>query len=342
MRTLFVLFVLFILSCHALQADKQHVKAKHQITKLIKKDQKGQNQKANVANVATVAKVEKVAVVKGKTVNTLYHHLSKGVASPAGGQYTGAAAELPVDDADHVYQPQMDTVKDILSSVTQFDKNDATIYDDDRCGAAVVFAAAINAGKIEQLIDFVVSHASKPDLTTPDATDAAELNRIRTAFTDRSATFGDVGLLQEIIYKYWAVHHECQLDGMVGGQLHNLLVGAGLTPPDTSAMFEARTFSTDNIQPGQSWPYIIHAAGDGDGATYVHWILIGREGTAAAPGTLFIYDPYPMDSSPPLFESPNDGYNTYQTWIWNSALDGSGWAPADQAGADSDIQAEGF
>jgi len=306
------------------------VKAKHQITKLIKKDQKGQNQKANVA------------VIKGKTVNTLYRHLAKGITSPAGGQYTGGSAELPVEDTDKVYQPQMDTVKDILSSATQFDKNDATTHDEDRCGAAVVFAAAINAGKVESLIDFVVSHASKPDLTQPDSTDAAELTRIRTAFTDRSAVFRDVGILQELIFKYWAVHKGDQLTGMVGGQLHNLLVGAGLTPPDTAAMFHDRAFSTAHIQPGQSWPYILHIAADGDGPSCVHWVLIGREGTAATPGTLFIYDPYPMDSSPPLFESPSDLYNTYQTWIWNSALDGSGWAPADQAGADSDIQNEGF
>jgi len=327
MRLLFVCLVCyacFVLACYALQETKIHshttLKAVHH-----KHDKDNKHNKHEKHSHRTVL----------DKVNTNV----KGVLSPIGDQYVGGQKAA---DNDVVYTS--DPLATILQSVTQFDENPNTRTDDIRCGAADIFVAAFISNKIDPLISFVLTTPSKPGRPLPTAADVSQLNRIKTSCSHRTVTYRDVGLLQDIIFRYWSVPSGT---GMVGGELYRLMVnGIGISPPNTDGMFACKCFHNDqgiDFTGGQSWPFIIHLDGGSDEPQTIHWILIGRlPDTAAAPGSLFIYDPYTTSTGEGMFIEGTANYNAYQTWIWNSALPGSGWAPNNDAAANDDVATEDF
>jgi len=122
---------------------------------------------------------------------------------------------------------------------------------------------------------------------------------------------------------------------MVGGQLYHLFAeGMSITPPSAQDSQGNYLFTR-----GQSWPFVIHVASDSNAPIAIHWILVGSDGDT---GVNFIYDPYSMRDSAPLFEAPTPGYTEYSNWISTKALEGSGYAPVTLAAATTDITNEGF
>jgi len=329
MRTL-VVFALLVLACHAFQRTQTH-------------QGKNAHMRGHTSHKLKTQKQLASTKLYNKAGHQVFRSLTKGFPCPiASDEYTGG--DKAADDMK-VFAAGFDKVAQILDTITQFDDSSTTRYDEDRCGAAVTVAAAINAGLVGPLIDFISTTPSKPNAPLPNTGSRFLLTQIKNRFNDKSATYGDIGQLEDILYEHWSVVSGTDHTGMVGGQLHNLFVGMGIPEPDATV-----DASTANFDKGKSWPYIIHIASGSDAPTAIHWILLGGD---ADTGNQFIYDPYSMRDNGPLFTAcadltpppvvaSNTFYHEYQTWIMNSAQTGSGWAPRNQDDATRDIQREGF
>jgi len=339
MKTLIV-FALWILACHALQRTQS---------------QQGKNARGQVSQLASTQ-------LYNKEGHQVFRSLSKGYPTPLEDD-TYIGGDKAADDMNVFAAGYGDTVAQVLATITQFDDSSSTRYDEDRCGAAVTVAAAINAGLVGPLIDFICAHSSKPSLPRPNKAKRDLLKHIKNRFAARTVTWGEVGKLQDILYEHWSVVHGHDHTGMAGGQLHNLFVGMGI--PEASPDFVITTdegghFSA-SFAKGQSWPYIIHLPSGSAEPSAIHWILIGAD---AVTGNQFIYDPYTMTTDGPLFTelpapttptgastgpAPADSaelnslrYSQYKTWLITRALSGSGWAPRTRVQTREDLRLEGL
>jgi len=244
-----------------------------------------------------------------------------GVTPPIPGE-TYDGTQTKASDPDKVRIQGADAPVDVLKTLTQFDENSETVYDEDRCGAAVAIAAAVNAQMLGDLIDFAKTHVY-------DQQTVADYDRIKAAWEDKSMTWKDMGILMDHIYEGFSIpnpSHNMARDGMPGAYLYDLLThGAHLSAPSDDAI--GKDFK-EVFSAGTSWPYLIHFPG----ATYAHWVLIGKGALKS-----FIYDPYPMSTHLPLFEEGTGDFTVYADWIKNTAATGSGWCVRSEEAREADL-----
>jgi hypothetical protein len=238
-------------------------------------------------------------------------------------------------DGDKVFIPGEDSITQILDLMTQFDDSDKTVSDEDRCGAAIAVAAAINAGTLPKLITYAKKKTRKR--ATKNAYDS-----LAKKWRKKTIKWGDIGKLQQMIFKdFEFINNGRRENTMIGADLFNLMKdGAQITPPtlqQRKAAFQmlSRSF-VDVFESKMSWPFLLHFPTDSeDDKLSIHWVLIGKSGSKN-----FIYDPYTMRNHGALFLEGDPNYEVYSTWILDSALPGSGWSPATPEDAAQDREVE--
>jgi hypothetical protein len=263
----------------------------------------------------------RVKFLKSALNKNALHQKAPGVAPPIPNQTYDSSFTKASDD-DKVLVSGFDAPVEVIKLLTQFDENSDTIYDEDRCGAAVAIAAAINAGTFVDLVNQASTHVY-------DAQTLADYDRIKAAWEDKSITWKDMGIFMDHVFEGFSIpapNANYARNGMPGAYLYDLLTkGAMLTPPSDE---QVQKRAEDVFSPKQSWAYLIHFPD----STFAHWILRGKGALKS-----FIYDPYPMSNHLPLFEQGTPDFTVYNNWIKNSASAGSGWCVRTVEARDADL-----
>lgn len=253
----------------------------------------------------------------GFQVAALQASMTQGVPSPSGVNYVGAAR---VPDSTPIFKNGAIDRGAVLADFTQHDANAATVSDADRCGTTALVASAIAAGGKEGLLKLI--DRLRPGLASgahavPPA-DIRDLDRIRAAVANGTATHGDLGKLADTIFQGWNAADNDGTAAILDGDLHSLYTTAGMNPPTITAGQSVNP--RDLFQPGQSWPIGIRTGGSD---TPNHWCVIGRDTT----GKPFVYDP---DAAPGKPQIHFEGSPEYQAYIRAAG----GLAPVTKAQAD--------
>lgn len=185
-------------------------------------------------------------------------------------------------------KPELDR-KEILTNLTQIQKEGRSAFDQVRCGPTAVIGGAIAAGGKEGLLKLVRAMEQKFPAMKDD------YQKIEAKIEDGSATHADLGKLDTLIYfDYHGLYPNEPLEGFSTRMELDLCRAAGLS--------------------GKPVLYDADRSGHGD-----HWLMTGKDDQ----GRSFVYDPYPKGSyEPQTVYQGSDAFKRYWSNIQSQELRG--------------------
>jgi len=186
--------------------------------------------------------------------------------------------------------------EEILQKMTQHDYTLDTVDDDNRCAAASKVAAAVMEGP-QAVKDLAVDIESKVDLT-PD--EQAAIDRIK----NDNATYGDLGLLQDLAYANTVTENELiDETGVATASLDDIMKLGGST--SRNAPSDNPRDVADALQDGEKTIMYVDTNRDGAGD---HFVLVGKTDD----GRRYVYDPETKYGNQLTFEDQNkDAFDHY-------------------------------
>jgi len=262
--------------------------------------------------------------------HSTFHMAMKQGESPIDGD-DYAPGQPPAGDSENVLSADgsLDVVS-VLGMFSQVDQNRATTSDENRCGVTVAIAAAINKGK-DSLVALFTWAKGLP--SNSGATRSTLQSAITKLNSGHGFTYKVLGAAADAIYRVTAsVHRRTGAKdlGLSAGQISKILLdGVSMTVSESLLDLTQPDFDFTLFAAGDSWPMLIKWA-DGGG----HFILWG----ALADGTVFVYDPYPLEQAKQLFLHDDAEYGAYTNFANSVSGSGTGWVPGDEASAADEIQ----